>query len=105
MVELTADDAAPRPATTPAVLPKLRDYGLRPLVILFILNAVDEFDRAVLAVALDDIREYFDVSDAVVGLLPLAVIFVTGILSLPAGNWSDHWIRVRIVAIGAMEAA
>jgi len=82
--------------------PLLRDYGLRPLVLLFILNAVDEFDRAVLAVALDDIRRYFDVSDATVGLLPLAVIFVTGILSLPAGNWADRWIRVRILAIGAM---
>jgi MFS family permease len=56
----------------------------------------------VLAVALDDIREHFGVSDATVGLLPLAVIFVTGILSLPAGNWADRWVRVNILAIGAM---
>jgi MFS family permease len=72
------------------------------MVILFILNAVDEFDRAVLAVALDDIREYFGVSDATIGLLPLAVIFVTGVLALPAGNWADRWSRRNILVIGAV---
>jgi MFS family permease len=72
------------------------------MVILFILNAVDEFDRAVLAVALDDIREYFGVSDATIGLLPLAVIFVTGVLALPAGNWADRWSRRNILVLGAV---
>ncbi len=80
----------------------LRQYGMRTLVILFILNAIDEFDRAVLAVALDDIREHFAVSDATIGLLPLAVIFITGILALPAGNWADRWSRRNILAIGAV---
>jgi MFS family permease len=71
-------------------------------VLLFILNAVDEFDRAVLTISLDDIREYFGLSDFTVGLLPLAVIFLTGILSLPVGNLADHYNRVRILAIGAL---
>lgn len=82
--------------------PSLRDYGTRPIIILFILNAIDEFDRAVLAVALDDIREHFSVSDATVGLLPLAVIFITGILALPAGNLADRWSRRNIMVIGAV---
>jgi MFS family permease len=80
----------------------VRQYGLRALAILFILNAIDEFDRAVLAVALDDIREDFGVSDAVAGLLPLAVIFITGILALPAGNLADRWSRRNILVIGAV---
>jgi MFS transporter, Spinster family, sphingosine-1-phosphate transporter len=80
----------------------IRDSGAGPLVMLFILNAVDEFDRAVLAVALDSIREEFNLSDATVGLLPLAVVFITGLLALPAGNWADRWSRKHIVAIGAM---
>jgi MFS family permease len=80
----------------------LRQYGLRPLIILFILNAVDEFDRAVLTIALDDIRRHFELSDFTVGLLPLAVIFITGILSLPVGNLADHYNRTRILAIGAL---
>ena len=91
----------PAPIATPRH-PKLRDFGLVPLVVLFILNAVDEFDRAVLAVALDDIREEFGLSDFTVGFLPLAVIFITGIISLPAGNWADRWRRVNILSVGAI---
>lgn len=89
------------PALRPS-RPKLRDFSLVPLVVLFILNAVDEFDRAVLAVGLDDIRKEFGLSDGEVGLLPLAVIFITGIISLPAGNWADRWKRVNILSAGAM---
>ncbi len=97
---------APERPASPLELPRrtvsLRQYALRPLIILFILNAVDEFDRAVLTVALDDIRAHFALSDLTVGLLPLAVIFLTGILSLPVGNWADHGKRTRILAIGAV---
>lgn len=46
-------------------------------------DALDEFDRVVLSVALDDIRNDFGLSDLHVALLPVAVIFVTGILALP----------------------
>ncbi len=80
----------------------LRQAGIGPLVVLFILNAVDEFDRAVLAVSLDRIREDFGLSDATVGLLPLAVVLITGLLSLPAGNWADSWSRRYILSIGAV---
>lgn len=90
------------PAEALARHPSLREHGLGPLVVLFILNAIDEFDRAVLAVALDDIREDFGLSDATVGLLPLAVVFITGILSLPAGNWADRYSRKLIIAAGAI---
>lgn len=90
------------PRGFPVRRPRLKDFGLAPLAVLFVLNAVDEFDRAVLAVALEDIREEFGLSDATVGLLPLAVIFITGIISLPAGNWADRWRRVSILSGGAM---
>jgi len=80
----------------------VRDFGLAPLVVLFILNAVDEFDRSILAVALDDIREDFGLSDFTVSFLPLAVVFITGVISLPAGNWADRHRRVNILALGAM---
>ena len=58
--------------------------------------------RNPLMIALDDIREDFGLSDLTVGLLPLAVIFITGIISLPAGNWSDRWKRVNILSAGAI---
>lgn len=97
------EDAVPTDASPPrAAVPSIRQYGTRALVLLFILNAVDEFDRAVLAVALDDIRVHFGVSDFTIGLLPLAVIFIAGLLSLPAGNWADRWSRRNILVIGAV---
>lgn len=100
--------STPSPVTTPAethptgARPRLRDFGLAPLVVLFVLNAVDELDRAVLAVAMEDIRRDFDLADWAVGLLPLAVVFITGIISLPAGNWADRWRRVSILSGGAI---
>jgi MFS family permease len=77
-------------------------FGRKPLVVLFVLNAVDELDRAVLAVSLDRIREDFGLSDATVGLLPLAVVFITGLLSLPAGNLADRFNRTKILAYGSI---
>lgn len=81
---------------------RIRDYGLKPFALLFTLNAVDEFDRSVLAVALDRIREHFDVSDSVVALLPLAFVFVAGVLALPAGTWADRWVRKYVLSAGAV---
>ena len=80
----------------------LRQAGAGPLTVLFILNAIDEFDRAVLAISLDRIRVDFGLSDATVGLLPLAVVLITGLLSLPAGNWADRWSRRYILSVGAV---
>jgi MFS family permease len=104
-VPLRGADAAEPPASldTQAVLQNsLRAYGLKALTVLFILNAIDEFDRAVLAVSLDRIRDTFGLSDAAVGLLPMAVIFITGLLSLPAGNLADRMNRTRLLAAGSI---
>ncbi len=81
---------------------KVRDYGLKPITLLFILNAVDEFDRSVLAVAMETIREDFEVSDTVVGLLPFAFVLLAGVIGVPAGTWADRWVRKYIITIGAM---
>lgn len=81
---------------------KIRDYGIKPLAILFVLNAIDEFDRSVLAVALEPIREHFEVSDTVVSLLPLAFVFLAGVIGVPAGTWADRWVRKYILAAGAV---
>ncbi len=88
---------------TQAVLANsIRAYGSKALVVLFILNAIDEFDRAVLAVSLERIRDDFGLSDATVGLLPLAVIFIAGLLSMPAGNLADRASRTKILAFGSI---
>jgi MFS family permease len=92
----------PAPARTLVAANSIRAYGMRPLVVLFVLNMIDEFDRAVLAVSLDRIRDHFRLSDATAGLLPLAVIFITGLLSLPAGNLADRLSRTKLLAYGSI---
>jgi len=71
--------------------PRLKDFGLIPLVVLFILNAVDEFDRAVLAVALEDIREDFGLSDLTVGILLGIAVIAAGILYRKPGPITPEW--------------
>ena len=89
-------------ATQAVLAHSIRAYGSKALVVLFVLNAIDELDRAVLAVSLERIRDDFGLSDATVGLLPLAVIFITGLLSLPAGNLADRMSRTKILAFGSI---
>jgi MFS family permease len=96
------DNDSPASPERPPRKARVRDFGLTPLVVLFILNAVDEFDRSVLSVALEDIREEFGLSDFTVAFLPLAVVFITGVISLPAGNWADRYNRITILSGGAM---
>jgi len=81
---------------------KIRDYGIKPITLLFILNAVDEFDRSVLAVAMESIRKEFEASDTVVALLPFAFVLLAGVIGVPAGTWADRWIRKYIITIGAI---
>ncbi len=81
---------------------KVRDYGLKPITVLFVLNAVDEFDRSVLAVAMETIREDFGASDTLVALLPFAFVLLAGIIGVPAGTWADRWVRKYIITIGAL---
>lgn len=103
-LEVTEEDRGSEPdAGAQAVLANsIRAYGSKALVVLFVLNAIDEFDRAVLAVSLDRIRVSFHLSDWQVSLLPLAVIFITGLLSLPAGNLADRMSRTKILAYGSI---
>lgn len=81
---------------------RVRDYGLKPVTILFALNAVDELDRSVLAVAMETIRKEFGLSDTMVALLPFAFVLLAGVIGVPAGTWADRWVRKYIITIGAM---
>jgi len=71
-----------------------------PLVVLFGLNFVDEFDRVAFGAVISEIRTAFGLSDAgiqqVAGLAGLATL----LLSLPMGIIGDRINRVRL-SIGA----
>lgn len=72
-----------------------------PLGVLFGLNAVDELDRAALAVLLPDIRTHFALSDAaVLGLVGATTIAIV-LIELPLSFVADRANRVRIATAGA----
>ena len=72
-----------------------------PLLVLFGLNFVDEFDRVAFAAVISEIRDAFDLSDEgiqrVAGLAGLATL----LLSLPMGFIADRFNRVRMSVIAA----
>ena len=72
-----------------------------PLVVLFLLNAVDELDRSAFAVLVPEIRDAF-------GLDTQGILNVIGIVTLLAlaaqvvvGYYADRFPRVRIATAGA----
>ncbi len=72
-----------------------------PLVILFLFNLVDEFDRVAFGVLSPEIRDTFDLSDSgIVGIG--SVVGITSLLAaLPIGVLADRFKRVRMAGIAA----
>ena len=72
-----------------------------PLLVLFALNLVDEFDRVAFGVLSPEIRDTFGLSDS--GIVAVGSIAgVTSLLAaLPIGVLADRVRRVRLAAVGA----
>ena len=72
-----------------------------PLLVLFALNLVDEFDRVAFGVLSPEIRDTFGLSDS--GIVAVGSIAgVTSLLAaLPIGVLADRVRRVRLAAAGA----
>jgi len=73
-----------------------------PLLLLFGLNFVDEFDRVAFATLTPEIRDAFNLSDAgIVGIGVLTGVFVL-MASLPIGFVADRYNRIRVSALAAL---
>ena len=74
-----------------------------PLVVLFALNLVDEFDRVAFTVLSPEIRDAFGLSDSgIVGIASVAGL--TALLAaLPIGVLADRVRRVRLAGVGAAD--
>jgi MFS family permease len=72
-----------------------------PLVVLFLFNLVDEFDRVAFGVLSPEIRDTFHLSDS--GIVAIGSIAgVTSLVAaLPIGVLADRLTRVRMAAVGA----
>ena len=72
-----------------------------PLLVLFLFNLVDEFDRVAFGVLSPEIRDEFGLSDS--GIVAIGSIAgVTALLvALPIGVLADRARRVRLAGVGA----
>lgn len=78
-----------------------RGAGARyTLLILFLINFLNFFDRTIPAVVLEPIRKEFGLDDTMLGLLGTAFTLVYAMAGLPLGRLSDRLRRTRVLAAG-----
>ncbi len=82
-------------------LPFLEGMPTYPLVILFILNAVDEFDRVAFAVLAPEIRDAFSLSNTAFGVIVGLYTVLILIGGLPVGLIGDRFKRTRLTVLAA----
>ena len=73
-----------------------------PLLVLFGLNAVDEFDRAAFGILLPEIRDHFGLDlSTMLGLVGLVGVAALA-LQVPIAQWADRSRRVPLAVGGAV---
>jgi ABC-type branched-subunit amino acid transport system ATPase component/predicted MFS family arabinose efflux permease len=72
-----------------------------PLLILFGLNTVDEFDREAFTILIPNIRDHFNLSIQGVLTLSSLVGLVVLFLEIPLSHLADRYNRIKISVIGA----
>ena len=80
----------------------LGDAGWIPLVVLFGLNFVDEFDQVAFAALAPEIRDYFNLSNSAFILVVSLSGAMSILLATPIGYLADRWHRVRISQIAGL---
>ena len=70
------------------------------LLLLFLINFLNFFDRTIPAVVLEPIRTEFGLTDTMLGLLGTAFTLVYALAGLPLGRLSDRVKRTRVLAAG-----
>jgi len=73
-----------------------------PILLLFVLNLVDEFDQVAFGVFAPEIRDTFGISDATftrITTVPGALLIM---LIVPVGVLADRYNRVRLIMIAAV---
>ncbi|HWC13867.1 MAG TPA: MFS transporter [Actinomycetota bacterium] len=81
--------------------PFLVDQPVFPLVILFILNAVDEFDRVAFVILAPEIRDAFGLSNTAFGVIVGLYTVLILIGGLPVGLVGDRFKRTPLVVVAA----
>ena len=84
---------------------RLREYmageGLFPIVVLFLLNAVDEFDSRTFEVLAPEIADHFGISISEFGLITILGIFLVPLVAVPVSYIADRGKRMPLAIAGA----
>src|SRR6266436_4884381 len=70
------------------------------LWVLFGINAVNFYDRQILAAVMEPIRKEWALSDSALGLLGTAFTLLYAAAGVPLGRLADSWKRARLLSIG-----
>jgi ABC-type branched-subunit amino acid transport system ATPase component/sugar phosphate permease len=76
----------------------LRAGGVGTISMLFLLNLVDEFDRAAMAVLAPNIQETLNVSDTTLGVLATLGGGLVVLAFIPVGFLADRMRRIRVIS-------
>ena len=71
-----------------------------PLLILFLVNVLNFYDRQVLGAVLEPLHREFGLSDTQLATLATAFTLLYAVAGLPLGRLADKWSRKRLLAIG-----
>lgn len=95
------EDARGRPAPGPASRPAARAVR-NGLIVLTLINLFNYIDRYVVSALVETLKkpEGLSLSDAEVGALPAAFIFVYMLTSGWIGSVAGRWSRARLIAVG-----
>ncbi len=72
------------------------------LFVLFLLNALNFFDRSILGAIVEPLRREWSLSDAQVGWIGTAFTLLYAVVGLPLGRLADRAVRTRLLGAGAL---
>jgi predicted MFS family arabinose efflux permease len=70
------------------------------LFVLFGINALNFYDRQILAAVTEPIRKEWGLSDSAMGLLGTAFTLLYAAVGVPLGRLADAWTRTKLLGIG-----
>jgi predicted MFS family arabinose efflux permease len=75
-----------------------RKQATYALAVLFAINAMNFYDRQIIAAVSRPIIDEWQLSDTAMGVIGTAFIFIYAIVGLPLGVWADRGSRTKLLA-------
>jgi MFS family permease len=70
------------------------------LWVLFGINALNFYDRQILAAVMEPVRKEWALNDSAMGLLGTAFTLLYAAVGVPLGRLADTWARTRLLSVG-----